>query len=215
MAGRGRPKKHDKKDDHLNILHREYDKVMGEDTLKLIVKSRAEVVKSYMINGAPKFTRDNHKVHFMEGYDLLQYNIVVKNFIMRTFQVESSVDLDVLLYLFPFQNFTVKDFKKIPLPKGYTIKGLMSKAFVEIKIGTTAHGNKRLFGLTEYAANIVMDYYEYLCGHKTITPNTYKNPFRLCEQSKNIDKKREDLMVRMGRNAKNYPNIYMNKNVRL
>jgi hypothetical protein len=82
-----------------------------------------------------KYSRKNErqKLIFTRGRDLLQFNIVVRPYIIRKHRLNNQTELDVLLYLFPIQYFTKRDFNALPVKnEGYHMNTLMELGFVEV-----------------------------------------------------------------------------------
>ena len=139
-----------------------------------------------------------HKLLFRTGFDLLQYTIVVRPFILRKYSIENPIVLDVLLYLFPFQYFSMPDFKLLPIKNmNVHLKHFKKDGYIDDCLLKGDRANK-LYRLTPTAQQIVTEYYEYLSGEKTIKEGRYTNPFNYKEATK-IDKERENVMLKLKR----------------
>lgn len=159
-----------------------------------------EIIKKYS-----RKSRDTVET-FVNGFDLLQYMIVVKPYIMKKYKIEKSIELEALLYLFPIQFFTLSDFKLLGLKQhNLHIKTLEDLGYLKLCIKKT--DGRNIYTLTEHAINIVTDFYKYLSGEKTINLNTTYNPFR-GEASAQIDKLRERLMLQLKTQVKKNPNKF-------
>lgn len=144
---------------------------------------------------------------FREGHDLLQYNIVVRPYIKRRFKIEKDIELDILLYLYPIQYFTVKDYNFLPMREsGYTVPVMTEKGYLKTFINPT--GAAKILTLTDFAIKIVRAYYEYLSGEKTISGQAnYTNPYLGTEANK-IDKQRHKVMEKLKRQTKTQPSKF-------
>lgn len=183
---------------------------MSLNLRKQIIKHRALVIYK-TINKGMGYSRKNpkYRLNFEKGYDILQYNIVVKDYILRRYKLTKEIELDVLLYLFPFQFFSTEDFMVLPLrTKGYNLKKMVELGYIEIKIKRDYNtGASNIYTLTSYASEVVRNYYQYLSGEKTIKEGFYTNPF-LGSESKKIDRDREKLMLKLAKQVKNTPNKF-------
>jgi predicted secreted protein len=149
-----------------------------------------------------KYSKENpkHIEYFYKGFDLLQYTIVVKPFILKKFNIEKPIILDVLLYLFPFQLFSANDFKLLPIQNiNMHIKTLTNIGYIAPIVEEKYRG-KKVFKLTDTAQKIVREYYMYLSGEKTISEGKYKNPFNYKDVTK-VDKVREEVMLKLKRQS--------------
>lgn len=140
-------------------------------------KSNSHIIQ-YPKNG-DKYGRSNrsYRLHMIPGYDLMQYNIVVRPYIIRKYGIEDSDTLDVLLYLFPIQYFTGKDFAVMrPFIPGLSFKSLKANGYVELVVSASERV-KSVYRLTDRSVDIVMEYYQYLSGEKVFDPIAQGNPF--------------------------------------
>ncbi len=145
---------------------------------------------------------------FTAGRDLLQFNIVVRPYILRKYRIKKDVELDVLLYLFPIQYFTIKDFKALPIRSmGYYLNTLMDLDYIEVAVHHRNNASSNIYQLTDRAQKIVKEYYQYLGGEKTVNPNSYTNPFNDPEATK-ADNERNKLLTKMMRQTKTQPKKY-------
>lgn len=187
--------------------------VLSDDTRGALKRHNAKIsVRAYKDSNSRKYSRKKPKnvLYFNNGYDLLQYNIVVRPYIMKKYNIEKQIELDVLLYLFPLQYFTMKDFRVLLTSyHNYGLKTMIEMGYVELCIERRNHGAK-VYTLTEHAVKIVKDYYRYLSGEKTINPDSYTNPFKGPEARK-IDKAREKVMLKLKRQSENFPSLFRKK----
>ena len=146
---------------------------------------------------------------FRKGYDLMQYTIVVRPFILKLYKIEKEIVLDLLLYLFPIQYFTNIDFKLLPLKHtGYNVKTLLAEGYIDLCIEKNHYGS-RVYLLSERSHKIVMDYYKYMSGEKTIGTGTSVNPFK-DENATQMDQVREKLMKDLKSRLDRFPNQFKN-----
>ncbi len=184
--------------------------VLSENTREQLKRHKAKVaVRAYKDSNSRKYSRKKPKnvLYFNNGYDLLQYTIVVRPFIMKKYNIEKYIELEILLYLFPIQYFTMKDFKVLLTRNfNYGLSTLIDLGYVEMCIERYANGSN-VYTLTEHAVNIVKEYYQYLSGEKTINPDSYLNPFK----GKNVakaDKAREKVMLKLKKQSENWPSLF-------
>lgn len=192
-------------------ITREAKQVLSSETLETVKGKKLNVVKSTHPNEAKaKYSKKDsrQKVIFTAGRDLLQYNIVVRPYILRKYRIEKDVELDVLLYLFPFQYFTSRDFKQLPIAHmSYNLKTLRDLNYIEIVVQHKIGNNGNVYGLTERAKKIVKEYYEYLSGEKTVNPKGYKNPFADKESFK-VDEQRQKVLDKLTHQTKTQKKQY-------
>lgn len=180
---------------------------ISEKTRRALIKQRARI---NVIPGRKgmAYTKENpkNKLWYEKGYDFLQYNIVVKDYILKRYNIKKEIELDILLYLMPFQFFAREDFMVLPIrSRGYNLKKLMKLEYIEIKIEKTSiRGTAHIYALTSHAKIIVKDYYSYLSGEKVLKPDCYTNPFR-GKEAKKVDREREKLMLRLSSQIQNQP----------
>lgn len=157
-----------------------------------------------------KYSRKSRDIveKFVNGYDLLQYMIVVKPYIMKKYKIEKSIELEALLYLFPIQFFTLNDFKLLGL-KQYNLHIKTLEDIGYLKLCVTRTDGRKVYTLTEKSVNIVTDFYKYLSGEKGISLNN-DNPFR-GEGSAKIDKLRERVMLQLKTQVQKNPNKFKGK----
>ena len=177
---------------------------------KTLVEHRARI---YLIPGTTgmAYSREKpkHKMYFEKGYDILQYNIVVREYILRRYQIKKDIELDILLYLFPFHFFTREDFMVLPTrSRGYNMKKMVNLGFIKIYIKKASNDKAgHIYALTKQSKEIVRNYYKYLSGEKTLKPDNYKNPFRGAD-TKKIDRDREALMFKLAKQIEKNPNNF-------
>lgn len=180
---------------------------IGEHTEECFDKAGAKLDHEPNTVGKKKKYSRKRKEHlkaFRNGHDLLQYNIVVRPYIKRRFKIEKDVELDILLYLYPIQYFTVKDYNFLPMREsGYTVPVMIEKGYLRTFINPT--GAAKILTLTDFAIKIVRSYYEYLSGEKTIPDgHSHTNPFLGTEANK-IDKQRQKVMEKLKHQTKTQP----------
>lgn len=185
--------------------------VLSEETLETIKNHKADIQKSTQ----PEYAKDKYsrkikkqKLIFTSGRDLLQFNIVVRPYILRKHRIKNALELDILLYLFPIQYFTMRDFKALPtLNEGYHLNTLIELNYIEVVVQHRKGVANNLYGLTERAKKIVKEYYEYLSGEKTVNPTGYTNPFNDKDATK-VDSIRQKLLNKLTRQTKTQPKLY-------
>jgi hypothetical protein len=185
--------------------------VLSDKTIHELHQHRADVEKSSHPDYAKaKYSLKNkkHKLIFKDGRDLLQYNIVVRPYIIRKYRLEKDMELDILLYLFPIQYFTMRDFKILPtVNAGYHLNTLLEMNFIEIAIPHANGHTNNIYQLTERSKKIVTDYYEYLSGEKSVNPTGPTNPFA-DPKAKKIDRLRQKVLDKLTHQTKTFPKLY-------
>lgn len=180
---------------------------MGAETLENIRKSRSEVLR---YTEPEKYSHEKHKLYFQEGMDLLQYNIFVRPFIIKKFEIENDVLLDILLYVFPIQYFSFRDYSELPIVnKKYSFKAVVALGYFT-SVVSRHDGKHKVYTLTKHSRKIVREYYAYLSTEKTLKPTSIYNPFKNPDSSKN-DKKREELMFKLDRLSQTNPSLFTGK----
>lgn len=177
-------------------------KVLSDATKGTLEINRAKV---YSTDPKVHYSRNNpkHKLTFHYGCDLLQYNIVVRPFIMKKYRLEHYLELDVLLYLFPIEYFTRADFKYLPTTKHhYSIQKLIDLNHIEMCV--KGKNSKDVFRLSMRAVNIVREYYAYLSGEKVLNENSYLNPFKAKKQTEQ-NMLREKIMLKLKKQVERNP----------
>lgn len=183
-------------------------KQLGSDTRKSLSIHNVRVAAS---TNRMQYTKKNPKMlfHFKQGFDLMQYTIVVRPFVLKLYQIEKEIILDVLLYLFPIQYFTNKDFNLLPLRNtGYNRKQLILLGYVDRCVEITNRGGN-IYCLSEKSMRIVNDYYKYMSGEKTIGSSPSVNPF-MDEEASSMDRSREKLMKELKVRLDSQPNLFKN-----
>lgn len=188
-------------------ISKKIEEVIGSETLNTLEKNKIGV---YFQDQTGKYSTNKLKMKlcFFEGYDLLQYLIVVEPYILKKFSIKEPLELKALLYVFPMQYFTIGDFKilKILRHHNITLKGLVESGYFKIAVKFPVV-NKSIYTLTDRSVKIVRDYYSYLSGEKVIYPNSNLNPFRN-EESAKVDLEREKVMEKLKHQAEKNPSKF-------
>lgn len=197
--------------DDLMWVAKDAREVIGDNTQDVARKHRVEIVTPTDPDGRKsRYSKKyvNQRLTFTKGFDFLQYNLVVRNYIVKRYNLKNQLELDILCYLFPIQYFTIADFKVLPLPmEGYTLKSMKENLLIDLKIKRARAA--AIYGLSEHAKKAVKDYYYYLSGEKTMGVKSALNIYRYPEQTK-IDAKREKVMLKLKRQSENFPKLFTN-----
>jgi hypothetical protein len=184
----------------------------GPQTQEALSKSKTVLKKRGGPGKKRKYTRANpkHVAYFSEGYDLLQYNMVVRPYVLKKYNVEREEYLDILLYLYPIQFFTRDEYSVLPIMQHhstFTINRLFQEGYFK-KVVQTAENSYSVYTLTDLSHRIVKDYYDYLAARKTISPDCYvTNPFNRVDATK-IDKVRGKLLEKLKHQAETKPSLF-------
>lgn len=175
---------------------------LGPHTRKVLSEKRLGVRKKKHDNKS-RFTSENKNcVLWLEtNFDLLQYNLVVRPYVIKKHNLDNDGLLDVLTYLFPIQYFTRKDFLLLPVPKYVknNFAQLIKKGYIEIH---TKGVKSTVYTTSKKTQTIVKEYYYYLSGRKKIkTTKSFKTP---------KEQKQEDLLKQLKNQAKSNPDRYKN-----
>jgi len=175
---------------------------LGPHTRKILAKRKKTVWKKNSDNYA-RFTKENKDcILWLEtNYDLLQYNIIVRPYVTKIHKLDNIHLLDVLLYIFPVQFFTRKDFNALPIPYYHknNFAQLLEKGYIEIQINA---GRNPIYTTSNKTKTIVKDYYLCLSGRKKIKQDT---SFKTTES-----RKQERLLQKLKAEAKSNPERFKN-----
>lgn len=168
---------------------------LGPSTIETAKKEKVSITSGTNPDNFKKmFSRKKKErvLKFLEGYDLLQYSIVVRPYIFRRYKIENHLYFEAVLYLFPIQFFTLMDFNKMPLRSSNVyLRHMEEEGLVEKSV---TGGKTRIYTLTQRSVDMVREYYNLLSGRKVLKPDHYTNPFRGKDAYK-ADRQREKLMM--------------------
>lgn len=175
--------------------------VKTEDYDKFDIPPRAkkELIRKKLngkINTAkPKYSKHDFVLH--DGYDFLENLHFVRHYICRKHKIRLEM-LELLLYFYPKQCFTTRDFKEYPrmfnMRKAhYLVEGGF---FSIVTKGSSSGTGIAIYTLSRYSANIVRDMYKHLSGEKKIPESYNNNPFLKATTSA-IDKKRFEVIKKL------------------
>lgn len=141
-----------------------------------------------LFNRKKKAKYKRNQIAIVDGFDFLEYSMVVRPFIQKKYGIEVRL-LELLLYLYPKQVFTHMDYKEMPKPFSYSrLYTLRKTGFIVIfSEGKALKGN--LYCLSKQAKQIVTDYYKHLSGERKITEDPEYNPLMHNKKGKHNDKR--------------------------
>lgn len=183
--------------------------LIGPDTRKKLVSNRAKLTETYTTKRKKKYSKKDPLIvmYFHQGYDLLQHNIVIRPFILKKYNIKNSIELDVLLYLFPIQFFTIADFKMLPLKQhNVYLKTLLELGYADLCVKKVEFAGN-IYKLTDHAIRIVKDYYACLSGEKQVGTSITSNPF-LDPKAAKIDKLRQKLLDKLKKQSETSPSKF-------
>lgn len=156
-----------------------------------------------------KYSMYNAKIkeYFITGFDLLRFNIAVRPEVRRIFNIKKDIEIDALLYLFPMQYFTRRDYEELPL-KQYNLhlKTMIDLGHIELFLDKfDVNNGTKIYRLTNRAKDIVMTYYKMLSGESFDKPE-----FEPKKISK-VDKVRIKLIEKFERQLKTQPKKFDGK----
>lgn len=182
---------------------------LGLSTRKALARQNIRI-GPYKFNGhyMSKYSRFNEKVKltFINGYDLLQFNIAVRPEIKRIYGIKKDIELDAILYLFPIQFFSMKDFKELPLENhSLGLQTMVDLDYIEPSLIKHKEDNNfiQIYTLSKRSKDIVMHYYQLLSGEGFDSPE-YVTPFKV----RKVDKVRKNLIDKLLHQAKLRPHKF-------
>jgi hypothetical protein len=187
--------------------------VISPDTLKSIEANGLIIIKGSNEDEKRKYSRKSkqQKTSFVTGYDLLQYNIVIKPYIIQKYHLKDVNELDVLLYLYPFQFFVRGDFAQLPTnTTGHSFKVLIELGLVVLRVKGAVHkkiNQKNIYSLSDNSKAAVKSYYQFLSGERTLVDNSYAKPFFFQENTK-VNAQRRALMLKLKQKSEHSPSIF-------
>jgi len=157
------------------------------ENAKLILLANPEIKLSFFErNKKSKYKRD--QILLVDGFDFLEYSLVVRPFIQKKYGIEVRL-LEMLLYLYPRQVFTHADYKEMPKPFSYSRLYSLRKTGLVVIFSEGKRSGGNLYCLSKQAKQIVTDYYKHLSGERKITENAEHNPLALTKKGKHNDKR--------------------------
>ena len=190
---------------------KEAKEVLSPFMLKSLNGRRLGVGQTSNDMAKTKYSRkaSDHRLIFVTGFDLMQFTIVVKPFICKKHRIKTSLELEILLYLYPIQYFNIKDFKYLPVSQfSYNLKTLIDLGHLELLVQHKNGHQANIYGLTDRAKRAVRDYYFYLSGEKTLKDKTYTAPFKNIKKSK-IENQRKKVMMKLKRQSELQPSLFI------
>jgi hypothetical protein len=182
--------------------------LIGPDTREKLISNRAKIESSKTYRKR-KYSKKDPLVlmSFQHGYDLLQNNIVIRPFILKKYNIKNAIELDVLLFLFPIQFFTIADFKMLPLKQhNIYLKTLLELGYADLCVKKVEFAGN-IYKLTDQAMKIVRDYYAYLSGEKEVGSTVFTNPF-LDPKAAKVDKLRQKLLDKLKKQSETSPSKF-------
>lgn len=143
------------------------------DAKEYIEKKKLAVIKNpHQKKG--NYTK-NQFLLFYDGFDFMQYQIVVRPFILKKYSIDNKI-LEILLFLFPMNYFTRRDYIQLVRPFSHiNVDAFVEKGFGRVAVNAKGK-DKKVYTLTIMAKNIVTSYYEYLSGKKKLPMDEQINP---------------------------------------
>jgi hypothetical protein len=191
-------------------VHKFVKEELSPKNLKSINSHGLLITTSSNADSKLRYSRkdEQQRISFVAGFDLLQYNIVIKDYIIKKYRLKNSNELDVLLYLFPIHFFYSGDFKQLPTNTlGYSFKALVELGFVVLLVKGNNDKLRNVYGLSEKSKRAVKNYYMFLSGERTLGDNSYIKPFAFQENTK-VNAERRALMLKLKRKSENFPSVF-------
>jgi hypothetical protein len=144
-----------------------------------------------------KVTYSKHDFMLYHGFDILENLHFVRHFMCRKHGIKFEL-LELLLYFYPKQCFTRRDYTEYPKMFNLNkIKYLVDDGYFSLVTkGAKSGTGIALYKLSRLSITIVQDFYKYLSGEKQIPESSVCNPFAK-NTANAIDKKRLALIIKM------------------
>jgi len=191
-------------------VHKFVKEELSPKNLKSINSHKLLITTSSNADAKLRYSRkdEQQRLSFVAGFDLLQYNIVIKDYIIKRYRLNNSTELDVILYLYPIHFFYSGDFKQLPTnTSGHSFKSLIELGLVVLLVKGNTHKLRNVYGLSERAKRAVKNYYMFLSGEKTLNDKAYVKPFAFQENTK-VNAERRALMLKLKQKSENFPSIF-------
>lgn len=176
-------------------------KNLSDETRKTLRKNKYHLkevhIKKIKENKYPDYSKSK-LLNLFQGYDFLEKQLFVRYYLCKKYNLDRTMYLDVLTFLFARNIFSIKDYSNVR-PFRFTlakIKILIDWGLVQIEVHD-ANPEKQLYKLTSHAKSIVKEYYKLLVGEK-IFPNYEKN---ICNSETKSDKIKYDVLKKINQYA--------------
>lgn len=131
--------------------------------------------KVYKKKEKPAYTKEKYlEVH--EGYDAFENFMVIRNYIQKKYKISLRL-LEILLYFYPKNYFTQRDYGEFPKCFTFTgIENMMERKWFAIAV-TGSNLDNHVYCLTPNARHIVEKFYKLLAGGELMPDSAKKgNP---------------------------------------
>lgn len=164
---------------------------LSHETQKLL-KGKNVVVNSQ--NTDNKYSK--HKfIQIYRGYDMLENMFTVRTYIQKKHKIDIYL-FEILLKLMGLGLFTQRDFFDTPRPFTYMKwSSIVETGYLNLVMDHES-ADKKIYGLNTKAKNIVIDFYECLCGEKKI-PLDSSNPMVDSETKIAYDKRKIEIIKKL------------------
>ena len=191
-------------------IHSDIKNLLSPETIETINVDKLEITKSSNEDQKTRYSKEKkiQKLTFVAGFDLMQYNIVIRPYIIQKYHLKNELELDVLLYLYPINFFSRPDFKLMPTDNlGYSLKKLIEDGLIILLVRHKEGYAKNIYGLSDRAKAAVKSYYMFLSGERTLGDNSYTKPFYFQENTK-INRERRELMLKLKHKSQSRPSLF-------
>jgi len=125
--------------------------------------------------GVEKYSKRNF-LHVHQHYDAFENFLVVRRYVQQRYNI-SIFAFEIMLYLYPKQYFTTRDFAAFPKPLRFKrVQDLMKEDMcVRISVGKKITYDD-IFTLSKRCKSIVKEFYHCLSGEKKMPEEAWANP---------------------------------------
>lgn len=99
---------------------------------------------------------------FDKGYNFLQYQCIIRPLIQKKYGISLRF-LEMLLYLYPFNFFTAKDYTKSIKSITWPVKTMLEYDWIKI-VSVGQNRSENIYALSNASKRIVKEYYGYMSG---------------------------------------------------
>lgn len=166
---------------------------LPEGAAKIIKRGKTFMAKSSNRGKKVKYNQPQ-LLTYHEGYTFLENIMLVRVFLQKKHNLSFSV-IEMLLYLYPKNYFTLDDYNEIP--KQFTffkIKKTIELGMIR-EVTQARKKADRLYCLSVKGRHVVEDFYMYLSGEKPIPTDRMQTMAK--KDASLVDKKRQSLIKKL------------------
>lgn len=173
---------------------------MAKKNLKYVAQGAKKNLKGVSIvatDEKDKYSTQRY-IHIYKGYDILQNLLVTRTYIQKRYNIDWQ-GLELLLMLMGMRLFTISDYTSLPKDFRYSrFNNVRDRGWVQL-VQNHTNPDKRVFGLSSQAKNIVVMFYKCLVGEVKIPERAKDNPMARTKDQKTFDKKKMNLIKKLNK----------------